>query len=534
MSKKFILRELSRYKIGTYADIIYRNALLYSNEEAIIYGSAKITFSEFNARVNSLIHALQSMEVKKGDVLGILSWNCLEYADVYGAAMKGGFISSPFNFRLQANELDYLINYSEANTLFVGPELVDMVNSLRPRIPKVKNFISFEGSAPGMISEQDLLAKYSKEEPNIQVEEDDPLFIFYTSGTTGVPRGALYTQRRAMEDTRVFPTALTLEQGDKNLELMPLFHVASKNVWGFFFVGGSNVLMPQRSFDPEATLQTIQDEKATDIHLVPTHLAAILALPNVDKYDLSSLKRIFYSASPMPLEILKKGMAKWGSRFLQYYGSTEDGPGVSMLPRKEHNILDRPPEELEVLTSAGFPLIGVHVRIVDEKGNDVEPGEVGEIIVQSKSIMQEWWHKPDETRETVVNGWVHTGDMGRYDEKGYIYIADRKRDMVVSGGENIFPREVEEILYKHPTVQEAAVIGIPDPYWVERVHAVVVLKKGTSATAEELIDFCKQNLARFKAPKSVEFVDALPKTSTNKILKRELREKYWADLKRRV
>ena len=318
MSKKFILRELSRYKIGTYADIIYRNALLYSNEEAIIYGSAKITFSEFNARVNSLIHALQSMEVKKGDVLGILSWNCLEYADVYGAAMKGGFISSPFNFRLQANELDYLINYSEANTLFVGPELVDMVNSLRPRIPKVKNFISFEGSAPGMISEQDLLAKYSKEEPNIQVEEDDPLFIFYTSGTTGVPRGALYTQRRAMEDTRVFPTALTLEQGDKNLELMPLFHVASKNVWGFFFVGGSNVLMPQRSFDPEATLQTIQDEKATDIHLVPTHLAAILALPNVDKYDLSSLKRIFYSASPMPLEILKKGMAKWGPRFLQY------------------------------------------------------------------------------------------------------------------------------------------------------------------------------------------------------------------------
>jgi long-chain acyl-CoA synthetase len=481
-----------------------------------------------------LIHSLSEMGVKNGYVLGIVSWNCLEYADAYGAAMKGGFISSPYNPRLQANELDYLINYSEANTLFVGPELVDLVNSLRPRIPKVKNFISCEGTAPGMICERDLLTQYSREEPDIQPEEDDPVFIFFTSGTTGVPRGALYTQRRGIEDTKTYTIALALEQGDKQLELMPLFHVASKNVWGFFFVGGSNVLMPQRSFDPEAALQAIQAEKATDVHLVPTHLAAMLASPNVDKYDLSSIKRIFYSASPMPVELLKKGIARWGMRFLQYYGSSEDGPGVSMLSRKQHDILDKGPEALEVLTSAGFPLIGVHVRVVDEKEDDVEPGVVGEIVVHSKAIMEGWWHKPDDTRETIVNGWVHTGDMGRYDERGYVYIADRKRDMIVSGGENIFPREVEEILYKHPTVQEAAVIGIPDPYWVEKVHAVVVLKRGTSVTEQELIDFCKQNLARFKAPKSVEFVDALPKTSTNKILKRELREKYWAGMKRRI
>jgi long-chain acyl-CoA synthetase len=534
MSKGFILKELSRYRVGTYADIIYRNALLYPDDQAIIYGTEKVTFSEFNARVNSLIHSLKSMGVNEGDVLGILSWNCLEYADVYGAAMKGGFIASPFNFRLQANELDYLINYSEANTLFVGAELVDLVNSLRPRIPKVKNFISFEVAAQAMTYHRDLLDNYSKEEPNVQVEEDDPVFLFYTSGTTGVPRGALYTHRRAMEDSKVFPGALSLEQGDKNLELMPLFHVACKNFWGFFFAGGSNILMRQRSFDPEATLQTLQDEKATDIHLVPTHLAAILALPNLDRYDLSSLKRIFYSASPMPFEILKKGIEKWGPIFLQFYGSTEDGPNVTMLSKRQHKIIEKPSEDQEILTSAGFPHIGVHVRVVDEKGNDVTPGEVGEIVVQSKSLMQEWWHKPDETRETIVNDWLHTGDMGRYDEKGFIYIADRKRDMVVSGGENIFPREVEEILYKHPSVQEAAVIGIPDPYWVERVHAVVVLKKGASVTDHELIDFCKQNLARFKAPKSVEFVDALPKTSTNKILKRELREKYWAGLKRRV
>jgi len=535
MSRKLILKELSRYKIGTYADIIYRNALLYSDEEAFKYGSKGVTFTEFNERVNSLIYALKSMGVEKGDVLGILSWNCLEYADVYGAAMKGGFIASPFNPRLQENELDYIINYSEANTLFVGPELLNMVNSLKSRITKVKNFILLEGTAEGMIYHRNLLATYPNEEPTDQVEEDDPVFIFYTSGTTGIPRGALYTHARAMDDTRRFPVALSLEHGDRHIQIMPLFHVGgTKNFWGYFFVGGSNVIMPQRSFDPAATLQAIQDEKATDIHIVPTHLAAFLDLPNVDKYDLSSLKRMFYAASPMPLELLKRGMERWGPIFMQFYGATEDGPNVTMLSKQQHDVVNRPPEEQKILTSAGFPHIGVHVRIVDDNDKDVEPGEVGEIIVKSKAVMQEWWRKPEETQETIVNGWVHTGDMGRYDKKGYIYIVDRKRDMVVSGGENVYPREVEEIFYQHPSVKEVAVIGIPDPYWVERVHALVVLKEGSSVTSEELIDFCKKRMARYKAPKSIEFVDSLPKTPSGKILKREMREKYWAGLDRKI
>jgi acyl-CoA synthetase (AMP-forming)/AMP-acid ligase II len=535
MSPKFILRELSRYPVGTYADIIYRNALLYANNEVFVYGKERITFAQFNDRVNSLIHALQSLGVKKGDVLGILSWNCLEYADVYGAAMKGGFITSPFSPRLQANELDYLINYSEASTLFVGPELVEMVNSLRPRLSKVKRFISFEGRAPDMICHRDLLDTHSKEEPVVQVEEDDPVFIFYTSGTTGIPRGALYSHRAGIDDSRTFIIAVSLQPGDKHIQIMPLFHVGgTKNFWAYFYVGGSNVITTQRSFDPAATLQIIQDEKATDIHIVATHLAAFFTVPNFDKYDLSSLKRMFYAASPMPLELLKQGMEKWGPIFCQAYGATEDGPNVTHLSTQQHNVLDRPPEEQIVLTSAGFPAIGVHVRIVDDKENDVEPGEVGEIVVRSHHNMLEFWHKPEETRETIVNGWLHTGDMGRYDEKGYIYIVDRKRDMIVSGGENIYPREVEEVLYQHPAVQEAAVIGLPDSYWVEKVHAVVTLKKGMTLTSEELIDFCKKRLARFKAPKSVEFLDALPKNPAGKILKRELREKYWAGLERKI
>ena len=535
MSPKFVLKELSRYPVGTYADIIYRNALLYSNDEAFVYGKERISFAQFNGRVNSLIHALQSMGVKKGDVLGILSWNCLEYADVYGTAMKGGFITSPYSPRLKADELDYLINYSEANTLFVGPELVEMVNLLKPRLPKVKRFISFERRVPDMICHRDLLETHSKEEPDVQVEEDDLLFIFYTSGTTGIPRGSLYSHRAAMDDTRTAVIGLTLQPGDKYIQVMPLFHVGgTKQFWLYFYVGGSCVIMTQKSFDPAATLQIIQDEKATDIHIVATHLAAFFTLPNFDKYDLSSLKRMFYAASPMPLELLKKGMQKWGPIFCQAYGATEDGPNVTLLSTQQHNVLHKSPEEQIVLTSAGFPDIGVQVRIVDDKDQDLSPGEVGEIVVRSKHNMLEFWHKPEETRETIVNGWLHTGDMGRYDEKGYIYIVDRKRDMIVSGGENIYPREVEEILYQHPAIQEAAVIGLPDPYWVEKVHAVVTLKKGMSLTAEELIDFCKQKLARFKAPKSVEFVDALPKNPAGKILKRELREKYWAGRDRKV
>jgi len=533
MPTSFLLKELSRYKIGTFADVIYRNALLYPDQEAFVCGPERITFSEFNARVNSLIHALWSIGVKKGDIIGILSWNCLEYTDVYGAAMKAGFIATPFNPRLQADELDYLINYSEANTLFVGSELVEMANSLRPRLPKVKTFVSFEGSALNMIAHRDLLATHSRQEPDVQVEEGDLLYIFYTSGTTGVPRGALYTQRRKMEDTRIYAQGLAMEAGDNHVMVMPLFHIGGHaHFWTFFYAGGSNIIM--KFFDPAATLQTIQDEKATDIHIVPTHLVAMFALPDFEKYNLSSLKRIWYAASPMPVELLKKAMNIWGPIFMQGYGQSESGPMVTFLPKQSHRVLDKPPEEHGVLASCGQPCLGTHVRVVDDKDNDVKLGEVGEIIVQSKQIMAEYWHKPDDTRETIVNGWLHTGDMGRYDEKGYIYIVDRKKDMIISGGENVYPREVEEVAYRHPAIQEVAVIGIPDPYWVEGVHAVVVLKKGASLTADEVITFCKKNLAGYKAPKSVEFVDLLPKNPAGKILKRELRERYWKGLGRQV
>ena len=528
MSGKLILKELCRYSRGTFADIVYRNALLHYDDEAFVCGPERITFAQFNARVNSLIHALRSSEVKKGDVIGILSWNCLEYTDVYGAAMKGGFIASPFNPRFHSEELEYLINYSEANTLFIGPELVTTVNNLRFRIPKVKNYISFGGSAPDMLSHHELLATHPSDEPDMKVAKDDPFLIFYTSGTTGVPRGSLYTHRRKLDNTRIKALEMGAKPGDRHIMVLPFFHIGGdSHVWPFFLVGGCNVIMPQRSFDPDAVLRAIQDEKATDMQIVPTQLNAMLSRKDVKDYNLCSLNRIYYAASPMPVELLRKGLEVFGPIFSQGYGQTESGPQISSLPRKAHQVLDRPLDEQKVLSSCGQPSLGVHVRVVDEKNNDVEPGIVGEIIVQSDSIMVEYWRKPEETREVIIDGWLHTGDLAHYDEKGFIYIVDRKKDMIVTGGENVYSREVEDVLYRHPAIAEVAVIGIPDPVWVERVHAVVVLKSDAIATENEIIAFCKEHVASYKAPKSVEFLESLPKNPQGKILKKEIRSKYW-------
>ena len=518
-----ILKELSRYKIGTFAYIIHRHALLRPDAEAYVYGQERVTYSEFNAKVNSLVHALQELGVNKGDSIGLLSWNCLEYAIVYGAAMKGGYILSRFNPRLGNEELNYLVNYSEVSTLFVGPEQAPIVDSLKPGLSGVKNYLSLEGKSEGMISLRELLSSYPTEEPYVEIEEDDPLHIIYTSGTTGTPRGAVYANRHVWEDTRTYIINTGLQPGDRHIQVSPLFHIAGDTIFrSIMYLGACNIIM--KTFDPAETLNLIQEEKATHVSIVPTHLVAMLALPEVKKYDTSSLKMMWYGGSPMPLEVLKRGIEVFGPAFGQGYGQSESGPAICHLPREEHTVLGTP--EQKILSSTGQPDVGVQVRIVDDNGEDTDSGEPGEIIVRSKHIMKEYWKKPEDTASTIIDGWLYTGDIGYYDENGYIYIVDRKKDKIITGGENVFPREVEEILYRHPDVHEAAVIGIPDPYWVEKVHAVISLKKGSSCTAEELIAFCKKNLAGYKSPKSVEFVDALPKNAAGKILKRELRDKY--------
>ncbi len=526
MPKSLLLKELSRYNVGTWTDVIYRNALLHPNDEAFVYENTRITFADYNSRINKIIHGLRKMGVEKGDVLGILSWSCLEFAELYGLTMKGGYIASPFNPRLGQDELEYLIKYSETETIFVGKELIETANALKERLPQVKNFISLETSAPGMTAYDDIIKANSGEEPDIEVDENDPCCIIYTSGTTGVPRGALYNHRRFIEDSKTLSIDMGLQEGHKRIQITPLFHIAGNTHFrSSLLTAGCNVIV--KFFDAAETLKTIHREKATHMDTVPTHLAAILNLPDLKDYDISSLQFFWYGASPMPQEVLKNGMKVFGPIFAQGYGQSESGPAISHLSKEDHDVLDKPVKEQKKLASAGRPDIGVHVRILDEKGDDVGPDEVGEITVRSKQTMVEYWKKPKETKATLIDGWLHTGDMGFYDEEGYIYIADRKKDMIISGGENVYPREVEEVLYRHPAVMEAAVIGIPDEYWVEKVHAVISLKKGKEATAEEIVAFCKKNIAGYKTPKSIEFLDALPKNPAGKILKRELRDKYW-------
>jgi len=531
VNKRLILKELSRYPLGTFADLIYRNAILYPGSEAFVWGSERMGFRHFNERVNALVHGLQSLGIQKGEVIGILSWNRLEYPEVFGAAMKGGFVLAHFSPRLKAEELRYLVDDSRAGALFFAPEFEQTIEKIQGRLSRTHGFVCFgrpKGSASGY---GDLVKQNPAKEPDVEVGKEDPLVIFYTSGTTGTPRGAVYTQQQKMQNTQIKALDLGLEFGDRHLVVLPLFHIGGdSHIWPFFLMGGCNVIMPRVSFDPVEALKIIAEERITDVHIVPTQLISLLNVPDIRSFKLRSLKRIWYAASPMPVEVLKKGLSVFGPLFLQGYGQTESGPHTTVLSKAAHRAaMTSEGGMMEVLGSCGQPCIGVHMRVVNDNDNDLLPGEIGEIIIQSERIMSSYWHRPEDTNEAMKDGWLRTGDLGYYDERGFIYIADRKNDMIVTGGENVYPKEVEEILYQHEAIAEAAVFGIPDPYWVERVHGVVVLKRDAAADEEGIIQFCREHMASYKAPKSIAIVDSLPKNPQGKILKRELRKRFQPD-----
>ncbi len=525
---------LDRYRLGTFADIMYRNSLLYAEKEAFVCGTERVTFAQFNAGSNRLVRALYGLGLEKGETLGVVSWNCMEVLYAYGAAMKGGFIVSPFNARLQDDELTAVIDDSAAQVLIVGAGCEDRVERIRPRLGHMRHLVSCDPGREGMIPFAELVAAHADDEPDVELDEDDPFLIIYTSGTTGAPKGALYTHRRKLEDCKVWALNLTVEPRDRAMLVQPLFHIAGTIILAFMYVGAAHIIMPNTSFDPVATVHTMEREKITFLQVVPTLLVSIMDAAEIERPDLSALTRILYAASPMPVDLLRRGLETYGPVFVQSYGQSESGPNITSFPRDEHDVLHLPPDQQQVLRSAGRPCVGVQVRIVDGEGRECGSGDIGEITVRSKSLMVGYWRKPEETARTIVDGWLHTGDMGYLDPEGYLYLVDRKRDMIVTGGENVYPYEVEQVLRLHPAVDEAAVVGLPDPYWVERVHAFVVLAKpgeplddptaaGEPALVEELRRFCRDHLAGYKVPKSVEFIDALPRNATGKVLRRELR-----------
>ena len=528
MVKKFLLKELCRYPLGTFANVIYRNAILYPDHEAFACGSERVSFKQFNERVNRLVHGLRALGIRKGDIIGILSWNQLEYLEVFGAAMKGGFVLAHYNPRQKAEELAHLINDSEPMVLFIGPECVESVDEINKRLTKTEEFLIFGDEEGYFKSYKEVVESQAETEPESNVLEEDPLTIFYTSGTTGLPRGAIYKHKQKLENATMKALNIGVEFGDRHLAVLPMFHIGGdSHTWPFFLMGGCNVIVPRSTFDPAKALQMIAEERITDFHIVPTQLISLLNLPDIEHYDIRNLKRIWYAASPMPTEVLKKGLSVFGPIFFQSFGQTESGPEITVFSKANLRYSLESKDAENVVASCGQPCIDAHVRIVDDDGCDVEAGEIGEIIVKSKRIMTEYWQKPEETKETVQDGWLFTGDLGYFDENGYIYIADRKKDMIITGGENVYPLEVENVLYRYPAIKEVAVLGIPDSHWVERVHALIVLKEDAQATAEDIIKFCKDNIAHYKTPKSIEFVKDLPKNPQGKILKKEIRSRYW-------
>ena len=498
---------------------------------AIVFEGERYTFRELSERVNRLANALLNLGVEKGDRVAIIQVNCNQCLEAYYAVARIGAIFVPLNFRARSDELTHMLNNSKASLLLVGEQYVDLVDSIRQDTPSVKHFIPIGCMREGMLNYEELLASSSPEGVSTEVEDDDVTMIIYTSGTTGIPKGVPLTHNSFSIYVlkNVIPADPDIEE--TNILTVPLFHVAGVQA-ALAATYGGRTLAIIRQFDVKEWMETVQRERASRAMLVPTMLKRIIDDPDFSKYDLSSLKVITYGAAPMPFEVIKKAIEVFpGVMFINAFGQTETASTITILGPEDH-IITGDEEEREkklrrLASSIGRPMDDVEMKIIDRDGSDLPPGEVGEIVARGPRVMTGYWKCPDETAKAITKeGWLHTSDMGYMDEEGYFYLVGRSDDLVIRGGENISPREVENILYAHPAVEDAAVIGVPDPEWGQVPRAVVVLKNGKTATADELIEFCRGRLASFKRPGSVVFVDELPKTNTGKVLMRVLRERY--------
>ncbi len=511
----------------TLGDMLIRNAHKFPKKTALVSEEARLDFETLNIRVNRLADSLIQKGLKKGDRIGALVHNCHQFIEIYFAAAKTGGIFCPYNNHLKQWEIKDLIVYSAPRVLFVDSDFADTVEGFSSELTSVETIICVKKSnLPFMKEYEAVIAEGHIHEPEVKVFEDDIQSIIFTAGTTGKPKGAMRTHRHLLSDAVASAIDLKVGYDERVLITFPMYHVACEdNIVRHSFLPNTIHIKKEGGFNPADVLAYIAQEKITRAQFVPTMIHSLIQAPDVAEYDLSSLKIILYAGSSMPVELLKKALKVFPCGFAQMYGQTESGPFTTFLSPEDH-MIDGSEKSIARLASSGKPALNYEIRIVDENDNDVPLGEVGEIIGRSEAMTIGYWQMPEATEEKLKNGWLHTGDLGRFDQDGYIYIVERKGDMIISGGVNVYPREIEEILYKHPAVSEASVIGIPDEHWGEVVKAVVVLKKGASATEAEIIEFCGKHLAGFKKPKSVDFWNELPKSGTGKILKKDIREKY--------
>jgi O-succinylbenzoate-CoA ligase len=500
--------------------VIAKRARLHPRLEAVVEveRGQRTSYAELNTRVNRLAHALIDQGVRPGDRLAVLLMNGIEYLECYFAAAKIGAVLVPLNWRLVPDELAFILKDSGARALVYDADFDASVEALAgleiPLALRVR--VGEADSAPAGVRDYASLVRGAPEtDPEVSAADDDLLFIMYTSGTTGLPKGAVHTHRTMLAASHTINMTADMRYRDRYLQILPLFHVGALTpATACMHRGGTLVML--RSFDPSRIFPAIAQEQVTTGLAVPAMLQFMLAVPGREEHDSSSLRWLMSGAAPVPVALIEK-YAELGIEIHQVYGLTETcGPACLISPE----------EALAKAGSTGPAFLHTDVQVVDESGAEVSAGEIGEVIVRGEHIMKEYWNRPEATAETIRDGWLHTGDLATVDKEGFVYIQDRKKDMIISGGENIYPAEIEKVLVGHPQLADAAVIGLPSQRWGESPAAIVVVKPGESPSAEDILGFCEGKLARYKIPRTVEFVDEIPRNPTGKILKRVLRERF--------
>ena len=510
-------------------ELLPKAVKLYPKKEAVVCGDLRLDYGAFAGRVWRLANGLESLGLQRNDRVAILHENCHVFLEAYFAAAHLGLILVPLNFRLASRELAMILNDSGSRALIAQSKFHDKVEDLPGFSCNMNRIIWTQQpmSAGGMDYEDLLRGQPANPPENRGLRDDDVAQLYYTSGTTGRPKGVMLTHKNVKSHALGTIAELNLADRDHWFHVAPLFHLA--DAWATFAItwaGGKHVLLPV--FDPLQVLTLIQEERITLSNLIPTMLNMMVNHPEAETFDFSSLRVILSGGAPIAPEVVRKIIDTFKCDYIQTYGMTETSPYLTLSILKAHLKGLAREKQLEFKASTGREFMNVSLKVVDLEGREVarDNREVGEIIVKGDTVTPGYWNLPEETEKALKDGWLYTGDLAVVNEEEYVTIVDRKKDMIITGGENVYSTEVENILYAHDAVLEAAVIGVPDPKWGEAVKACVVLKPGKKATQEEIIAFCKADLAGYKAPKSVDFLEALPRTGSGKIYKKGLSEAY--------
>lgn len=506
----------------TLGELLERNARLFPDQEAVVYEDRRVTYRQLLSRARRLTSALYQRGMRHQDRVAILAMNCNEYFDVYTACHLSGFICATVNFRLAAPEIEYILQDSAPRVLVFEDQYSDVIDSLRGSLPSIEHYLCI-GECPawaqpyeGALDDGDPAGAPMRAIP------EDIVHLIYTSGTTGRPKGAARSQRGDLALAQNQAETMEMRTNGRVLVMMPMFHAGGLSMMLSEFWNAGCVVL-HRKFEAQEVLRTIERERIATVHMAPTIVQQVLDLPDISDYDLSSLETILYAAAPMPVAVLQRGVKLLGQIFVNSWGMTETTGTV--LPKHLHK-LQGSEEEVRRLGSIGQPMAFCDIRIVNERDEDCADGEPGEIWIRSPANLAYYWNNSAATIEALRDGWLRTGDMAWRDEQGFLFLVDRKKDMIISGGENIYCQEVEQALMHHSSVQDVAVIGVPHEKWGETVKAVVVLKTGAELEVDDLIEFSTTRIARYKRPTSVQFVAELPRLPSGKVNKIALRQLY--------